>query len=369
MIRWTGVIAGPDGQGEVLGVAVDDTESGQGLDELQAALAARSMVKSWAEGLELIELVQAAHRAGWLGQLRGETATAELAATTDVPVEQVSDVLAVLASAGVVQGRGSSFRLSPAFDALVAGATGVDVPTVFGAVELARGQVAQAVQPVGQQRGWDGEQALALARDWGVRATSGARQLYGMLYQALPEYRDRLERGGPLLDVGSGVGGALLTTLTLFDKLRAVGVEIVPEVADELGRRAQEAGVVDRADIRNVDARDLRDESVFTVSYWAQAFFPEETRADTLAAVVRALRPDGLLLMQELFPPQTEQDEPTPRAALDRLSYRQQHVAFGLSAEDLADEGRAAGFQDAQIIDSPVGRLVILRKPPGRSQR
>jgi SAM-dependent methyltransferase len=347
---------------------VNDSESGQGLEGLQAALLARSMVKSWAEGLELIELVRAAHRAGWLEQLRGETTAAELATTAGVPVEQVSDVLAVFASAGVVRGRESSFRLSPAFDALVAGAAGVDVSTVLGSVELARGQVAQAVQPVGQQRGWDGEQALLLARDWGVRATSGARQLYGMLYQALPEYRDRLERGGPLLDVGSGVGGALVTTLTLFDKLRAVGVEIVPEVTAELGRRAWDAGVVDRVDIRTVDARALRDESMFTVSYWAQAFFPSETRADTLAAVVRALRPDGLLLMQELFPPQPEQDKPTTRAALDRLSYRQQHVAFGLSAEDLAGEGRAAGLQDAQIIDSPVGRLVVLRKPPNSSQ-
>jgi SAM-dependent methyltransferase len=347
---------------------MEDSESGQGLEGLQAALAARSMVKSWAEGLELVELVHAAHRAGWLGQLRGETTAAELATTTDVPAEQVSDVLAVLAAAGVLQGRGSSFRLSPAFDALVAGAAGVDVPTVFGAVELARGQAARAVQPIGQQRGLDGEQALALARDWGVRATSGARQLYGMLYQALPEYRDRLDRGGPLLDVGSGVGGALLTTLTLFGELRAVGVEIVPEVAAALGRRAQDAGVEDRVDIRNVDARDLRDESVFTVSYWAQAFFPAETRADTLAAVVRALRPDGLLLMQELFPPQTGQDKPTTRAALDRLSARQQHIAFGLSAEDLADEGRAAGLRDARIIDSPVGRLVTLRKPPSSSQ-
>ncbi|MCA1283501.1 hypothetical protein, partial [Saccharopolyspora sp. 7B] len=36
--------------------------------------------------------------------------------------------------------------------------------------------------------------------------------LYQVLYQALPDYQDRLARGGPLLDVGSGVGGALLTT-------------------------------------------------------------------------------------------------------------------------------------------------------------
>jgi hypothetical protein len=53
--------------------------------------------------------------------------------------------------------------------------------------------------------------------------------------------------------VGSGIGGALLTTLTLFDKLRAVGVEIVLEVAAELGRRA--AQIIDSPVRRLVSQR------------------------------------------------------------------------------------------------------------------
>ncbi|MEE1939647.1 class I SAM-dependent methyltransferase [Streptomyces sp. TRM 70361] len=322
-------------------------------------------MKGWAEGLELIELVRAAHRAGWLERLRDDMSAAELASVTGVSAEQVSNVLAVLVSAGVVQDGEKSFRLSPAFDALVAGASGVDVSTVLGGVELARAQVAQAVRPTGQQRRPDGEQALRLARDWGVRATPGARQLYGMLYETLGDYRDRLEQGGPLLDVGSGVGGALLTTLTLFDGLRAVGVETVPEVAAELGRRARDAGVADRVDVRTADARVLRDESIFTVSYWAQVFFPAEARADTLAAIFRALRPDGLLLVQELFPPESGPEEPSTRTRLDRLFYRQQHIAWGMSAEDLAAEGHAAGFRDTRIVASPLGRLVVMRKPAG----
>ncbi|WP_269857595.1 SAM-dependent methyltransferase [Streptomyces sp. RPT161] len=335
----------------------------QGLDRLRAALAAHSAIKSWSEGRELIELLRAAHHAGWLDRLHRETTADELATATGVSVEQVSNVLAVLTSAGVVQTRSTRFQLSPTFDALVVGASGVDMSTVLGAVDLTRGQLEQAVQPAGRSRGLDGAQALALARDWGVRATPGARQLYGTLYQALPEYRDRLERGGPLLDVGSGVGGALLTTLTLFEELRAVGVEVVPEVATELRRRAQEAGVDGRVELRAIDARTLRDEATFTVSYWAQAFFSTSARTETLTAIFRALRSDGLLLMQELFPPSATQDQPTVRGQLDQLFYRQQEVAYGLSAEALAAEASAAGFQDAQIIDSPLGRLVIMRKP------
>nr|WTC14144.1 class I SAM-dependent methyltransferase [Streptomyces anthocyanicus] len=342
-----------------------DREHDQRVESMQAAMAARSVMKGWAEGLELIELVRATHRAGWLADLRADATAAELAAAHSTSVKQVSDVMAVLASAGVVRPgeRAASFRLSPDFDALVAGASGVEMGTVLGAVELARGQVAQAVKPMGQAAGIDGEQALVVARNWGLRPSPASRQMIGMLYDVVPEFKARLEGGGPLLDVGCGVGGALLTALTLFDRLRAVGVETVPEVADECRRRAEAAGVADRVDIRTMDARKLRDESAFSVSFWAQPFFSQDVRADTLATIHRALRPNGLLLVQELFAPQTAQDEPTPRTQLDRLFFTQRQIPYGLSAEELADEGSAAGFQDPQVADSPLGRLVLLRKP------
>jgi cyclopropane fatty-acyl-phospholipid synthase-like methyltransferase len=219
------------------------------------------------------------------------------------------------------------------------------------------------VQPGDGDRGLNGEQALQLARSWGVRTAPSTRQLLSDAYDVIPEYREQLERGGPLLDVGCGVGGALLTTLTLVDKLQAVGIEIVPEVAGECARRARDLGVADRVDIRTMDARALTEESVFTACFWAQPFFPDDVRADTLAAILRALRPGGVLLMQELFPPQNAEDEPTTGSRLDRLFFRRQHIPFGRSAEELAEEGGAAGFRDARIAASAMGRLVVMHKP------
>jgi SAM-dependent methyltransferase len=123
--------------------------------------------------------------------------------------------------------------------------------------------------------------------------------------------------------------------------------------------------VADRVEVRCVDARDLDDEASFTACFWAQAFFPADARAATLAAILRALRPDGLLLVQEVLPPQPA----TVRAQLDQLFFRQLDAAVGVSAEALAAEADAAGFRDARIIESPLGRLVLAHTPPAPAGR
>lgn len=329
---------------------------GAGLDRLKAAMVARSMMRDWAGGAELVELVRAAHDAGWLDRLRGAITAGKLAADAGVPVEHATDMLAVLVSAGVVEVSDGTYRLSPAFDALVEGVAGVGMPAVLDAVDLARARTATGPTV---HKGLNGMQSLVLARDWGVRPGPAARELFGLLYDALPEYRERLEQGGPLLDVGSGVGGALLTTLTLFEKLHAVGIENVPEVAKEVQRRAQQANVTTRVRIRATDASTMDDENVFAVSFWAQAFFPAGTRADVLAAIFRALKPGGLLLMQELPPSATT----TARAHLDRLFFRQLGIPYGITADELAAEAATAGFRRSAIVESPAGRLVLVRKP------
>ncbi|MEV4807769.1 hypothetical protein AB0K18_47915 [Nonomuraea sp. NPDC049421] len=78
-----------------------------------------------------------------------------------------------------------------------------------------------------------------------------------MAYDAVPAYRDRLAAGGPLLDLGSGIGGALLTTLTMFPELRAVGVERAEDVVKELRERAEAAAVTSRLEIRCADSRGV----------------------------------------------------------------------------------------------------------------
>ncbi|WP_433013447.1 SAM-dependent methyltransferase [Kribbella sp. CA-294648] len=163
------------------------------------------------------------------------------------------------------------------------------------------------------------------------------------------------------LDVGCGVGGSSLTLATLFPQMRSVAVELVPKVAAEAVRRAEGHGVADRVDIRCMDIRDLKEVDEFGGAFWAQPFFPEETRAETLAVIRRAIRPGGLLFMQEHEP------EPAPSGrsayAVRRLVANGWNVPFGRTAEQLVAEAEAAGFDPVRIAATEVGRYAILRRP------
>ena len=222
----------------------------------------------------------------------------------------------------MVRTDGDLVRLSEAFEALLTDVNGRDLPVVLDAVNVDIAQARQPARPTEARPALNSDQALVLARRWGAEPTAALQQLAGQVWRTVPEYRERLERGGPLLDVGVGIGGELLTGLLQFGDLRAVGIEIVPAVAVEAQRRALRIGVADRLDIRAMDVRALPDRSAFPVAYWAQPFFPAEARAATLAAIFRALQPDGVLLMQELFPPPPA--APSLRQLLDRLFYQQQ---------------------------------------------
>ena len=58
-----------------------------------------------------------------------------------------------------------------------------------------------------------------------------------------------------------------MTNLSLYENLRAVGIEHVPEVFEETRARARAAVIVDRIQVRAIDARDLVEESEFALAF------------------------------------------------------------------------------------------------------
>ncbi|MFH7340818.1 SAM-dependent methyltransferase [Streptomyces sp. KHY 26] len=331
-------------------------------EALHAALDARARLRQWAEGAQVLDLLRAAAATGWLEALTRPVTVEHLAGIDGISTERARRVVEVFLAAGVVReaeaAAPAAFVLAEGFAALQAGPSGIRTDIALDAVGAAGDRVRSALSS-SIQYDWR-EDALVVARDWGMLPSDASRALFGMAYAEVPDYRDRLAAGGPLLDVGSGVGGALLSTLTTYPALRAVGVERAGDVVKELRERAEDAGVDSRLEIRHTDAQELDDEAVYNVCYWAQAFFPQHTRETTLAAIRRALAPGGLLLVQELAAPADDLC-----SFLDALVADCRGVPPVVSAEDLAAELRTGGFTDVQVVPTPVGRLVLGRRGQG----
>ena len=149
--------------------------------------------------------------------------------------------------------------------------------------------------------------------------------------------------------------------------MTAVGVELDADLLAVARQRAAALGVAERAEWRHGDARDIADEAAFDTLAWSQYYFPAETRAATLAAAYRALKPGGYLLASMLNDPPADDAElhgPAGRTyTLTRLLYRAWGVPIR-TADELRAEVEAAGFAFVRIIESPQRRRLLARRPP-----
>jgi cyclopropane fatty-acyl-phospholipid synthase-like methyltransferase len=139
---------------------------------------------------------------------------------------------------------------------------------------------------------------LAMAEGAGISALSSAPHVSAEATgQMLPEVEALWKAGARHLEVGCGVGNALLGTVTTYPQVTAVGIEIDELTAAEAERRAGLLGLADRVEVRRMDACELQDESAFDTIQWSQFFFPTPTRPVVLQAMHRALKPGGYLFM------------------------------------------------------------------------
>ncbi|TQS39766.1 SAM-dependent methyltransferase [Cryptosporangium phraense] len=248
------------------------------------------------------------------------------------------------------------WELAAPFSALVPGSSGATIDGVLDGVRLEMEQVGRLADEPGKP---DGGDALVVAKDNGVAADAVTTALYRTVYDAVPEVDAVLADGGPMLDLGCGIGGALFTTARLYPDLSLVGVDLVPEVVAEAERRRDALGLADRVELTCADARDLTDRGTYRAAYWARAFFPDESRAATLAVLRRALTADGLLLLQEQPLP------PDPlAAAVERLQQRQRGITAGRTVDELVAEAREAGFRLVRPVPTALGNLVLLSPAP-----
>jgi 2-polyprenyl-3-methyl-5-hydroxy-6-metoxy-1,4-benzoquinol methylase len=118
----------------------------------------------------------------------------------------------------------------------------------------------------------------------------------------VPGLTERLERGIRVLDAGCGEGRILLRLAELYPRSRFVGMDLSEEAVELAGAQAKEKG------LSNVEfeARDLTDfdETAPRESFdWITTFDAVHDQARplrVLKGIHRALKPDGIYLMQDI---------------------------------------------------------------------
>ncbi|MEV4495459.1 class I SAM-dependent methyltransferase [Micromonospora arborensis] len=314
-------------------------------------------VKTWSAGAQALALLTAVHERKWTTYLTEPRDLAELAAFAEMPANRLRDVVGALEANGIVELADQKVRLTPEYAELLSDDAPFSLNDLLDEARMMSRLVVDALEGLPPTPG----DALTVADAYGLRPTAVAQDAFGQLLDALPDFREAL-RDGRYLDVGCGIAGFLLSTAPVFPGMRAVGVELVREVAAEGARRAVALGVSDRVDIRCMDARDLEEQDEFDSAFWAQPFFPAASRPETLAAIRRALKPGAKLYMQEME--SIPEDEAERGAfALRRLVFGNWGVPFARSAEDLTAEAEAAGFVLDRVAATPFGRIVVVRRP------
>jgi SAM-dependent methyltransferase len=182
----------------------------------------------------------------------------------------------------------------------------------------------------------------------------------------LPGLEGAMERmaapGGTFLDVGVGVAGLAIAVAKRWPSVHVVGIDPWQPSLALARENVANAGVVDRVELREQHAEDLRDEQAFDLAWLPALFLPRRAVRPACERIYEALRPGGWMLFNAVNPgldPQTD--------ALWWLRV----TMFGDSAMPSAEAEtllRELGFSDVQTLCSPAGsfmRLVAGRRKTG----
>jgi SAM-dependent methyltransferase len=130
---------------------------------------------------------------------------------------------------------------------------------------------------------------------------SGQRQvslLESEVLPLVPALRDSLEHGIDLLDVGCGTGAVVCELGRLFPRSRFLGIDLSVEAIAE-ARRAASALRLRNVRFEERDAAQLPSDARFHAATAFRVIHRQPEPERVLASIARALRPQGVLLMQE----------------------------------------------------------------------
>lgn len=114
-----------------------------------------------------------------------------------------------------------------------------------------------------------------------------------------PSLPQRLAEGIDVLDVGCGVGRAILAMATMYPRSRFTGYDFSQEAIDAARAEAARRGLPNvHFDVQDVATLDAEQRYDLVTAF--DAIHDQAKPADVLQNIARALRPDGLFLMQDI---------------------------------------------------------------------
>ena len=352
---------------------VDDPAAAPGRDATQHTLHAYDgacrQINAWIAGEQALALLRAAHASGLLDAVGTPRTAQALAGITGIDSSRVADLLSALDAHGIVARDGATYRLAADYATLAAPDAFQPLPDLIARSAVMARMIATSAAPEQPYTGMSAEDALAFARATTPNPLSPAFVAYlAAVTDRLPELRAPWEAGAHHLEFGCGAGAALVGFLAAHPRLTGVGVEINPAVITETRRRAAAAGVADRVEVRQGDARDGAEAATYDSAFWAQQFFATPDRPALLAALRRALKPAGLLLVPTFVPGEPPVDDEALRAPRGR-AYALNRVRFGhwgipaLTAAELRAEAETAGFAYIRQTAFSTAFLLLFRAP------
>lgn len=327
---------------------------------------AQERVQGWIGGAWALALLHAAAQAGLLEALRAPRSAEQIAALTGLDAGRVRLACQALEAHGAVRRADAAYVLAPDLLVLAAPDAAMPLADLLGAALTLTQQLGAALERAESYTGLPAEAVQAIARGEGGDAHSPRwLEQLAEIAQALPALGALWADGARHIELGCGAGGTLLGLLRLYPALRAVGVEINSAVLDETRRRAEALGLAGRLELRHTDARLLDEPAAYDTAFWGHLYFPSASRPAVLAALRRALRPGGYLLLP-LFRTVDQAHLATPlgrkHSLLELLA-----ASWGITTlgePELCAELEAAGFEVVSRMRTRESGLLIVRRAP-----
>jgi SAM-dependent methyltransferase len=256
----------------------------------------------WAAGAQALGLLRGALDAGVAAVLEQQPRRVEeLSALTGRSVAWLRALCRALEAHGVVVAADAGYALTASFAAMLASDAQQPLDGLLAGVDARVRHLALGGSAGGGFSALPSADRVAIAGALGLSPFSReGRAIFARVGASIPALGDRWSAGADHLELGCGVGNALLSFALEFPRLRAVGVEIDAALVAEARRRAGVLGLEDRVRVRHLDAAQLDDQECFDTAQWSQLFFPAATRRAVLLALRRALRPGGVVVMPTL---------------------------------------------------------------------